>query len=619
MTVSTTTNRAGFVCNGVTYQFSFNFKILANGDLQVYLYNTTTRLTSQLTLNVDYTVDIASPGPGGTVTLIGAYGPPCPPGVIPGSNYTLTLLRAMPRTQEIDFLNGDSLDERNIEGMGDKLTMMVQDLDNKMARTLAFPPTSEISNISVPDPAPGAYLRWNSSGDGLENASFISTTLVPVSDYWKAVVDDANNLPDALTAMGLDSSLSTLSLPDNVTISNYIKTLLDDADAATARTTLGALSSSDLVSASESVAGIAELATQTETNAGTDDARIVTPYKLANAPMLYRRNAIINGDMRIAQRGTSFSAAASGTLPVDRFYIAYSSDAVQTLTQDSDVPSGYGFRYSIKWDITTADSSIGSSQYAAIAYKVEGYDFARFVGQTATLSFWVKSPKTGTHCVAFRNSGTDRSYVVTYTVNSADTWEKKTVTLTFDYSGGTWDYTNGTGLQIAFVLACGSGYQTTANAWQSGNYLGTSAQVNCLDSADNNFYLTGVQLEVGSVATPFEFTSFEEELALCQRYYEKSHNCSFAPGTSGAHQVGNLYVAVLSAYEAPGTRFAVTKRTAPTITIYSPVDGASGKCYSGGANRDATAGYIGEASFGYITGSSYTTPLQYHWVADAEL
>lgn len=256
MTVSSTTNRAGFVCNGVTYQFPFDFKILAESDLQVYLYNTTTRLTTQLTLNVDYTVEIASPGPGGTVTLIGAYGPPCPPGVIPGAEYTITLLRSMPRTQEIDFVNGDSLDEANIEGLGDRITMMVQELDNKMARTLAFPPTSEISNISVPDPVAGAFLRWNLAGDGLENATYVDPTLITVSDYWRAVIDGGDNLPEALTAMGLDPDIATLALPANVTISSFMKTLLDDADAATARSTLNAGTSGIFLTGDQGTVGI---------------------------------------------------------------------------------------------------------------------------------------------------------------------------------------------------------------------------------------------------------------------------------------------------------------------------------------------------------------------------
>ena len=285
MTISSTTNRAGFVCNGVTYQFPFDFKILAESDLQVYLYNTITRLSTQLTLNVDYTVEIASPGPGGTVTLT------CPPGVIPGAEYTLTLLRAMPRTQEIDFVNGDDLDEQNIEGMGDRITMMVQELDNKMARTLAFPPTSGISNISVPDPVAGAFLRWNLSGDGLENATYVDPTLITISDYWMAVIDGGDTLAEALTAMGLDPSLSTLTLPDNVTISDFIKTLLDDADASNFLTTLGVstfiktlLDDADAAAARATLSAAGVLNTSTELETNLPIGSIVTAYATGTAP-----------------------------------------------------------------------------------------------------------------------------------------------------------------------------------------------------------------------------------------------------------------------------------------------------------------------------------------------
>lgn len=514
MTVSSTTNRAGFVCNGVTYQFPFDFKVLAESDLQVYLYNTTTRLTSLLTLNVDYTVEIASPGPGGTVTLIGAYGPPCPPGVIPGAEYTITLLRSMPRTQEIDFVNGDSLDEANIEGLGDRITMMVQELDNKMARTLAFPPTSEISNISVPDPVAGAFLRWNLAGDGLENATYVDPTLITVSDYWRAVIDGGDNLPEALTAMGLDPDLATLSLPAGVTISSFIKTLLDDADAATAMATLGVLD------ATESVKGIAEIATQSEADAGAFDDKIITPKKLYSTPGIYRRNAIINGAMEIAQRGTSFPSAATGQFIVDRFqYVKSGTSAVHTVGQSSDAPTGVGLSNSALLDCTTADTSIDATDYSGILYFVEGYDFARFKDRQAVLSFYVKAPKAGAYCVSFMNSGNDRSYVAEYTVNQPNAWEFKSIPITFNYTGGTWNYTNGRGVGIYWMVACGSTYHTTPGAWQTGIFLATANQVNACDSTDNDFKLTGVQLEIGSAATQFEYRPYRHELALCQRYF----------------------------------------------------------------------------------------------------
>jgi len=572
MTISSTTNRAQFNCDGSTTSFPFTFRYLEASDLQVYLASPTGTVTL-LTLNVDYQITPAIPGPGGTLSFLGGYlsSPP-------GSGYTLTILRFVPRTQEVDFINGDSLDENNIEGMGDKLTMMVQDLDERIGRAVTAPPSSSLSGIQLPTPEAGKFIRWNSVPDNLENATIADASVQVINEFWTDILAAAGStLAEALAAMGLDPSLATLTLPDNVTVSDFAKTLLDDADADAARATL----------------------------------------------QIPRKNAIINGDMMVWQRGTSFAASADGAFHADRWSHIAATDAVVTVSRSTNVPTdaqGEGrFAASLQVDVTTADASIGSGQAHAIRYKVEGYDIRSFVGQVCTLSFWVAATKPGIYCINLLCAGADRSYVKEYTINSANTWEKKTITFTLDASSGTWDFTNGVGLQIRWTLAAGSNYRVaTDGVWGTALYA-TANQVNGLDSTDNSFLLTGVQLEKGSVATPFEFTSFEEELALCQRYYEKSHNCSFAPGTSGAHQVGNLYVAVLSAYEAPGTRFAVTKRTAPTITIYSPVDGASGKCYSGGANRDATAGYIGEASFGYITGSSYTTPLQYHWVADAEL
>jgi hypothetical protein len=235
------------------------------------------------------------------------------------------------------------------------------------------------------------------------------------------------------------------------------------------------------------------------------------------------RNKIINGKMEIAQRGTSFAAVGNGTYTLDRFAWNKVGDGIVTISQQSDVPTGDEFQNSLRVAVTTADTSIVSTDAYAVYQAIEGYNARDLIGRTFTLSFWVRSTKTGTHCVAFANSNSDRSYVATYTVNASNTWEKKSVTVSGGLiTAGTWNWTNGVGLLVRFSLAVGSTRQTTAGAWQTGEFWGTSAQVNCLDSNTNIFAITGVQLEVGSVATPFEHRPFGAELALCQRYFYPS-------------------------------------------------------------------------------------------------
>lgn len=275
------------------------------------------------------------------------------------------------------------------------------------------------------------------------------------------------------------------------------------------------------------------------------------------------KNAIINADFDIWQRGTSFAAIANNATSADRFrYSKDTTGAIHTITRDTDVPTtaqaGAKINYSFKVDCTTADGAMAAGDTLNLTYPMEGYDFKRFVGQSGTLSFWVKAHKTGIHCVSFQSSGQDRSYVAEYTVSVADTWEYKTVTLTFDYAGGTWDYINGIGLRINWALMEGATYQTVAGAWQNGNYFATANQVNACDSTDNNFWLSHVQFEVGSNATSFEQRPIQEELALCQRYYE------IMGGVSDTIDF-NAYQIAGAAFQLP-IFFRVSKRVAPTVT-----------------------------------------------------
>lgn len=336
-------------------------------------------------------------------------------------------------------------------------------------------------------------------------------------------------------------------------------------------------------------------------------------------------NIIINGDFNIWQRGTTFAAIASAAFCTDRWQYYKVGTAVHTISRDTDVPtqteSGHYSNYSLKVDCTTIDSSISAGDFTVLEYAVEGYDYQPLAGKYGTLSFWVKATKTGTYCISFRNNSSTRSYIAEYTVNSSDVWEKKTITVLFDETGGgTWDYTNGLGIGILFSISCGSTYQTTPNAWQAGNYLASSNQVNGTDSTSNNFRLAQIQLEVGEEATTFQSRSIAEDLALCQRYFQKpltglsqGRNVSWYMG--GSNNGSLLYRTII---------FPQEMRIAPTVTTYDP-NGISGRIgyWSGGGginNHSSFSLTIGTGGF-WINATSLTNAngLRFGWEADAEL
>lgn len=237
----------------------------------------------------------------------------------------------------------------------------------------------------------------------------------------------------------------------------------------------------------------------------------------------FRKNAIINGDFQVWQEGTSFAAMASATYTADMWNYQKSGVMVHTGSQSSDVPTiaqaGRKIPYSLLIDCTTVDASIAASDYCLVRTYVEGYNFVNIAGVGLCHRFWHKHTKTGTYCVAYMNAGSDRTFVREYTQSVSDTWELATVLIDASPTAGTWNYTNGAGLYISFTLACGSTYQTTAGAWQTGAFFGTANQVNACDSTSNNFMLAGVQLEKGSAATEFDVRTYQQELIACQRYF----------------------------------------------------------------------------------------------------
>ena len=273
------------------------------------------------------------------------------------------------------------------------------------------------------------------------------------------------------------------------------------------------------------------------------------------------RNRIINGDMRIDQRNAGASVTpGNGDYTLDR-WAAYTNGAgVYTVQQSSTAPTG--FVNSLRCTVTTVDSSVSGTDYYMLQYLIEGLNVADLAwgtanAKTVTMSFWVRSSITGTYTVKLGNSASNRSYVATYTISSADTWEQKTITIAGDTSG-TWLTTNGVGIELRFAMAIGSSYTTSSpNQWVAANVFGsTTASNNWIGTNGATFYITGVQLEVGSVATPFERIDYGRELAMCQRYFNRVF--LFGNGLIG---FADTTTVAITMYYAP-----TTMRGTPTLS-----------------------------------------------------
>ena len=243
------------------------------------------------------------------------------------------------------------------------------------------------------------------------------------------------------------------------------------------------------------------------------------------------RNIIINGDMSLAQRGTSFAGQTSGAYYLDRFKTDISGLGTWTISQSTDVPTGQGFQKSMKFDCTTADAAPSASDFLYLNQPIEGYNTQSFKFGTAnaeslTLSFWVKSNKTGTYIVRFYDIDNQRVLSQSYTISSASTWEKKTITISGDTVSGP-NYDNGYAFAINWCLGAGTNYTsgTLNTSWNSvtsaDQFVG---QVNLADNTANEWYITGVQLEVGTSASDFEFLPYDVNLQRCQRYYQRGGN-----------------------------------------------------------------------------------------------
>tara|TARA_B100000900_G_scaffold98776_1_gene81624 strand:- start:397 stop:1467 length:1071 start_codon:yes stop_codon:yes gene_type:complete len=341
-------------------------------------------------------------------------------------------------------------------------------------------------------------------------------------------------------------------------------------------------------------------------------------------PNLGRRNLIINGAMMVNQRAASYTVSSTRVKVVDRFSAEKDTNDM-TAVQSTDAPTG--FEYSLKLTNGTGASSSGTN-INYVKHFFEGYDTNHLEIGTAnakevTLSFHVKSSITGTYCVTFADSGNDNPFVSTYTINSADTWEKKTVTITMStYSSWVGHTGKDANLQIIWDLGSGPDRQvSTLNAWQDGvaNKWSHSSQTQWVETTGATWYLTGVQLEVGDTATDFEHRSHAEEYHYCQRYFQKTYRYEdYLTNNTGNGCVG--FYATSSA-DNQNVTWATPMRTTPDMTIYRKNGGAANQAQRG--NNSGTYATLSNI-VAVATGLEFTHDAtnnafyRFHYYADAE-
>ena len=417
----------------------------------------------------------------------------------------------------------------------------------------------------------------------------------------------------------------------------------------TAGTTALTISSAQAISLTNALP-IASGGTGSTTLAGANIATTNSSTQSINSANTFGfKNRIINGAMVIDQRnaGAAVATPTSGSYQfiLDRYSYAVNTTGKVTFQQASATPAPSFGNY-LAITCSGVVSSYAAGDYYYFTQPIEGYNtydlmYGTSSAKTTTLSFWTYSNLTGTFGGAFINNATNRSYPFTYTISSANTWAQVSITVPGDTTGTWVGNTNGCGLRVCWGLGVGSTYSGTAGSWSSNYYVTASGiTTNLLSSTSNYLYITGVQLEVGTQATSFDFRDYGRELMLCQRYFEKNAAQGTAP-QQGLGPSGQVYGGGLTAYSttyarAPRIRFAVVKRTAPSITFYrssvaqgGTVDGQF-SWYNGSAWLSSTSTVLIDSTtqdneFGVelASSSSYTGGYSYlwggTWTASAEL
>jgi hypothetical protein len=397
-------------------------------------------------------------------------------------------------------------------------------------------------------------------------------------------------------------------------------TELADSAITTAKIAAGAVAEADIADGAVTSAKIAAGAVVEADIA----SNAVTAGKLGTDVQLGYRNVVINGAMQVAQRGTSTaSITTSGYYTADRWFFENTTLGTWTQTLENDAPTGSGFRKSLKVLCTTADASPAAADQVRINQYIEGQNVQQFAKGTAsakqfTVSFWVKSNVTGTYILDLRDHDNTRQVSASYTISTSATWEKKTITFPADTTG-VLDNDNEVSLRCIWWLGAGSNFTsgTLNTVWASNVEANRAVGVTNLGAATNNYWqVTGVQLEVGAVATPFEFEDIGTTLQKCQRYYEQEktilQQAYWASNASGVVYGGSFV-------------FNTAKRAAPTLKTFDALNAIDRHSTfdSGAARTDGRTNNLVQSSVAGFSVRGYNISgahgYGFYWTAESEL
>lgn len=571
--------------------FVYDWSIFADGDLDVYVDEVLK------TLNVDYTVTNAGITGGGDVIFVTPM----------AGTEQIVIVGNLAIDQTVDFTIKANFTGETVQTQFNKLTMISEELNTNFdSRGLLYNvfttlKANRADNI-LPQLAANQFWQMNAAGNGI---SAVELEVDPGANTLRAQLISKQSGSDGALIIGYFSGVL-----GEIFLHDYLARLESKTDGSDGASIIGYFDSTD----------------------STEKTVKIKLDELVDAQEL--ENLLIGGDFTINpfQRGTAFNPIVDGGFPADRFKYNQTGSmvlksSVETATPPTVAQTGIFVNKYIRLEVTTG-AALAAGDFVTFSQPIEGYNWSRIAQRQFTISFWVRSSIIGTFAIAFKNVDNTISYVTNFSISSASVWEKKSVIIEPSPSAGNWNYENGLGLQAIITLASGATFQTgTLDAWQSANVIASTTQTNFAATTTNSIEFSLMQIQEGIKATNFEVRQFQQELALCQRYFYKTYPLVDPPGTPSV-SVGALFHIVQSSGLSSLANLMeincpVRLRVVPSISKiipYSSITGAAGFIRDSSANQDLAASAINPGeTISYIAPNIGGIPHNIELVAQATI